>query len=157
MPKSKNLIPNLAAFLDMLAFSEGTIKFGNDDGYNVIVGGSLFDSYKDHPKKSILIPKLKISSTAAGRYQLLARYYTAYKNTLNLQDFSPVSQDLIAIRQIKEQGALELIKNGQIKEAIEKCKNIWASLPGAGYGQHEHKLDNLISKYIEYGGTLNAS
>ena len=31
--------------------------------------------------------------------------------------------------------------------------NIWASLPGAGYGQFEHKAD-LIAKFKEAGGTV---
>lgn len=64
---------NICAFLDMLAFAEGTIKFGQAQGYNVIVGGTLFDDYADHPRKSIHLPKLGIYSTAAGRYQFRAR------------------------------------------------------------------------------------
>ena len=28
---------------------------------------------------------------------------------------------------------------GDIRQAIDRCSNIWASLPGAGYGQFEHK------------------
>ena len=27
---------------------------------------------------------------------------------------------------------------GDIRQAIDRCSNIWASLPGAGYGQFEH-------------------
>ena len=44
--------PNLKAFLDMIAVSEGTAGKGND-GYNVIVAGNLFDSYDDHPRKLV--------------------------------------------------------------------------------------------------------
>ncbi|MEL8631755.1 lysozyme, partial [Escherichia coli] len=33
--------------------------------------------------------------------------------------------------------------------------NIWASLPGAGYGQYEHKIDSLIAKFKEAGGVVN--
>lgn len=151
MPRSKNLLPNIAAFLDMLAYSEGTLKYGKDDGYNVIVGGSLFSSYSSHPKKLITLnPTLK--STAAGRYQLLGRYYDAYKILLHLNDFSPISQDAIAIQQIRERKALAPISVGNIREAIERCCNIWASLPGAGYGQRENKLENLIDFYKSLGG-----
>lgn len=145
---------NVAAFLDMLAFSEGTIQFGDKDGYNVIVGGRTFDSYDDHPRKLVNLPKLKIKSTAAGRYQLLSRYWDAYRKQLRLPDFTPRSQDAVAIQQIKERRALTDIKNGRIKEAIAKCRNIWASLPGAGYGQHEHKLNDLLAAYVRAGGTL---
>ena len=31
---------------------------------------------------------------------------------------------------------------------------IWTSLPGAGYGQFEHKADGLIAKFKEAGGTV---
>ena len=37
-----------------------------------------------------------------------------------------------------------MIDRGDIRQAIDRCSNIWASLPGAGYGQFEHKADNLI-------------
>ena len=142
------------AFLDMLAWSEGTDKPGQptkNRGYDVIVGGSLFTSYADHPRKLITLnPRLK--STAAGRYQLLSRYWDAYRSQLGLGDFSPTSQDAVALQQIKERRALELIDNGNIRQAIERCSNIWASLPGAGYGQHEHKIENLLKKLKEAGG-----
>ena len=36
---------------------------------------------------------------------------------------------------------------GDIRQAIDRCSNIWASLPGAGYGQFEHKADSLIAKF----------
>lgn len=146
--------PNLKAFLDMLAFSEGTVRFGDQNGYNVIVGGKLFTSYADHPRVLVKLPNLGISSTAAGRYQLLARYYDHYKKLLNLPDFSPDSQDQIAIQQIKERNALRLIKEGRLNDAIFRVKNIWASLPGAGYGQHEHKLETLHAAYTAAGGEV---
>jgi muramidase (phage lysozyme) len=144
--------PNLKAFLDMIAVSEGTAGKGND-GYNVIVGGNLFDSYDDHPRKLVWI-RPGLASTAAGRYQLLKRYYDAYKKQLNLPNFSPLSQDLIAIQQIRERGALQDIEKGYISVAIDKVKNIWASLPGAGYGQHENSLNKLITAYKDAGGTV---
>ena len=39
-----------------------------------------------------------------------------------------------------------MIDRGDIRQAIDRCSNIWASLPGAGYGQFEHKADSLIAK-----------
>ena len=61
------------AFLDMLAWSEGTDngrQKTRNHGYDVIVGGELFTDYSDHPRKLVTLnPKLK--STGAGRYQLL--------------------------------------------------------------------------------------
>ena len=99
-----------------------------------------------------LNPKLK--STGAGRYQLLSRWWDAYRKQLGLKDFSPKSQDAVALQQIKERGALPVIDRGDIRQAIDRCSNIWASLPGAGYGQFEHKADSLIAKFKEAGGTV---
>jgi muramidase (phage lysozyme) len=148
--------PNLKAFLDTIAYSEGTdngIQKTNDRGYDVLVGGGLFDSYADHPRKLIVL-RQGLSSTAAGRYQLLARYFDAYKKQLNLKDFSPASQDAIAIQQIKECKALDDVEAGYIGVALDKCRHIWASLPGAGYGQHENELHVLLDKYKKFGGAI---
>ena len=66
---------------------------------------------------------------------------------------SPKSQDAVALQQIKERGALPMIDRGDIRQAIDRCSNIWASLPGAGY-TFEHKADSLIAKFKEAGGTV---
>lgn len=148
---------NVVAFLDMIAWSEGTDNGRQptkNSGYDVIVGGSLFSDYSDHPRKLIALPKLGIKSTAAGRYQLLSRYFDAYRKQLKLNDFSPLSQDLIALQQIKERKALQFIQAGQFQEAVRRVSNIWASLPGAGYGQHEHKIANLQAAYQRAGGAV---
>ena len=47
-----------------------------------------------------------------------------------------------------------MIDRGDIRQAIDRCSNIWAALPGAGYGQFEHKADSLIAKFKEAGGTV---
>jgi len=143
---------NRRAFLDMIAVSEGTAGRG-DNGYNVLVGGGLFDSYADHPRKLVNINNT-LKSTAAGRYQLLARYFDHYKKLLGLKDFSPAAQDAIALQQIKECGALEDVDAGRFEEAVRKCRRIWASFPGAGYGQHENKIERLLAAYKKAGGTL---
>ena len=147
---------NRKAFLDMIAFSEIGPKLlaKSDNGYNVIVGGELFTGYADHPRKSVRLDRLGISSTAAGRYQLLYRYYVAYKAMLKLPDFSPGSQDAIALQQIRECRALDDIDAGRFDEAVRKCSHIWASLPSAGYGQHENGLDDLRTAYVAAGGAL---
>ena len=74
-------------------------------------------------------------------------------SSFGLKDFSPKSQDAVALQQIKERGALPMIDRGDIRQAIDCCSNIWASLPGAGYGQFEHKADSLIAKLLA-GGTV---
>lgn len=141
----------LCAFLDTIAHSEGTSTVkGSDDGYNVLVGGTLFASYAQHPLSSggIFLPSLGIYSTAAGRYQILFRNWITYKTRLRLKDFSPLSQDLIAYQLMKERGGiLNAIQNNDFPEAVHLAAPIWASLPGAGYGQHEMELAQLQTVY----------
>ena len=61
------------------------------------------------------------------------RWWDAYRAALGLKDFSPKSQDAVALQQIKERGALPMIDRGDIRQAIDRRSNIWASLPGASY------------------------
>ena len=140
---------NVVAFLDMLAWSEGTSTIkGSDDGYNVLVGGKLFSDYSKHPRVLVPLPRYKISSTAAGRYQFLARTWDAVVTNYGFKGrFIPEAQDLAAIKLLAECKALPAIKTGRIAEAIALAAPIWASLPGAGYGQREHKLAALLGIY----------
>jgi muramidase (phage lysozyme) len=150
---------NVAAFMDMLAWSEGTDhpkQISHDDGYDVLVGGSLFTSYAAHPRKLIALPRLGIKSTAAGRYQFIARTWDALAARLGLKDFSPASQDRACIETFRTRGALALIKSGRFEQAIAKCAPEWASLPGAGYGQHEHAIEALRAIYTAAGGKVGS-
>lgn len=149
VPGNKNVL----ALLDTLAYSEGTINKG-DDGYNVLFGGDLFSSYVDHPRIRHAFGENNFT-TAAGRYQLLARFYDAYRVKLHLMDFSPISQDLISIEQIKEFRAIPVIMAGMFDQTIGMIAPLWASLPGANYkGQRMNKLDVLRNVYLAHGGLL---
>lgn len=146
----------LRAFLDLIAYSEGTDNGRqptNNHGYDVIVGGKLFYDYSKHPGVYVkLNPRL--TSSAAGRYQILEKFAKHYMKQLRLPDFGPDSQDKIAIQLIKECKALEDIYAGRIHSAVYKCRSRWASLPGAGYGQHEQKIEKLIAVFKEAGGVV---
>lgn len=151
------MTPNQRAFLDMIAYSEigPDLLAASDDGYNVLVGSTavnpiLFNDYGDHPN----VYNRALDSTAAGRYQLLHRWWVSYKHLLNLPDFGHDSQDEVALQQIKECKAFPDIEAGDLHTAINKCAHIWASLPGAGYGQHENKFAVLEKAYTDAGGTI---
>ena len=151
---------NMAAFLDMLAFSEGTSTVaGSDDGYNVNVGGKLFTGYDRHPR--IVVPTRWGLSNAAGRYQIMAAVpgkirtdtWDWASRACDVKDFSPRSQDIVAAYLVKRRGALADLLAGRFAEAVRKCRQEWASLPGAGYGQREHRLETLRDVYLAHGGT----
>lgn len=161
---ARAFVGNLGAFLDMLGVSEigRALISASDDGYNVIVGSTiihpnLFSSYADHPRQLIHIGA-HLESTAAGRYQILERNYDFYKAKLGLPDFSPSSQDRIAAQMISERpGAMEAITEGRFADAVAAVRNLWASLPGAGYLQHENQLADLQAAYTAAGGMVAAA
>ena len=64
--------------------------------------------------------KPKTQSTGAGRYQLLSRWWDAYRKQLGLKDFSPKSQDAVVLQQIKERGACTAIDRGDIRQATDR-------------------------------------
>ena len=155
----------LKAFLDLIAFSEGTSTslVTKNDGYDVIVTGingpAVFMDYSDHPFALggvvVVRESPRLVSSAAGRYQILARYWRIYKEQLLLKDFSPASQDAVALQQIKERVADPAIEAGNIEHAIAVCSNIWASFPGNDYGQGGHSMATLKAKYAELLGKLS--
>jgi muramidase (phage lysozyme) len=153
--------PSLKSFLDLIAWSEGTStsSITQNDGYDVIVTGidgpSVFSSYADHPFAFGRAPVVvrttpPLTSTASGRYQVLLRWWQVYKITLSLPDFSPASQDAVAIQQITERGAVPMLQAGDIEQAIAVCSDIWASLPGNDYAQPGgHTMPVLLAQYTQ--------
>ena len=70
-------------------------------GYDVIVGEKyLLITRSPSPRKLVHFGQLK--STGAGRYQLLSRWWDAYRKQLGLKDFLSKSQDAVALQQIKD-------------------------------------------------------
>ncbi|CAN7409044.1 glycoside hydrolase family 24 protein [Acidovorax sp. LjRoot194] len=141
---------NVRAFLDMIAYAEGTAGYPGG-GYNTLFAGGQFEGFADHPR--IYVPFRTTSSSAAGRYQILARTWDGLQGKLNLPDFGPASQDAAAVELIRERGALGDVQAGRTVRAIGKVAKVWASLPGAGYNQPERKLTALLQAYAGAGGT----
>lgn len=159
---------NVIAFLDTIANSElgaGLQNADTDDGYSVIVGSIpsraiLCSSYARHPRIEVHTPFGW--SDAAGRYQVMAATPRRIRtdtwdwasHTAGVTDFTPESQDRVCIELIFHRGALDLVKAGHIADALAKCRQEWASLPGAGYGQRENDREKLIAIYQAAGGAL---
>lgn len=148
--KRKNrTLTNLKAFLLMIQYAEGTI---GTSAYRMLYGGSLFNDYSRHP--NIAITRWGITSTGAGAYGFLNRTWIELQAALKLPDFGPASQDKAAIELIRRKGALPDVLTGNIIQAVYKCRKVWASFPGAGYGQSEKSLQSLLQFYVKAGGQL---
>jgi muramidase (phage lysozyme) len=148
---------NLLRFLDLTSWSEGTSTspLTRCDGYDVIVSGiygrNVFSDFSDHPFATGRAPIVVranplLESTASGRYQLMRHWWDAYRTELKLSDFSPRSQDMVAVQQIRERNAMQHIANGDFALAIMACSNIWASFPGNDYGQGGHTMAVLLAQ-----------
>lgn len=118
---------NLTKFLNFLSKAEGA-------DYNTIVGGSRFNSFDAHPGVVGLRTK-EGPSTAAGRYQITKTTYDDVAPRLGIKDFSPQSQDAIAIELIRRGKAYDDVVSGNFESAINKLGSTWASLPSSPYSQ----------------------
>lgn len=152
---------NVTAFMDMVAVSEIGAEIladpRSDDGYKIIVGSTpkkliLMKDYEHHPRLFITIDGER--SSAAGRYQYIVRTWVGLVMKLHLPDISPISQDRACLELFRQRHALDAIKAGQFEEAVHLCRQEWASLPGAGYDQHENKIEYLQAAYQAAGGVI---
>lgn len=127
---------NIKKFLMLVTFTEGTDK--DKKPYQCLFTHQYFEGFEKHPNTKI--KSGGITSSAAGRYQILFKTY----EMLGGGDFSPESQDKLCIRLIKNRNAYNNIVSGDFEIAISKCNKEWASLPGSPYGQPTHKLSECL-------------
>lgn len=149
---------NVKPFLDVIGHAEGTTTIpASEDGYNVLVGSTLnhpilFHDYSTHPN----VLNHALNSTAAGRYQITHPTFVGLCKKYGYTDFTPKTQDSMAVDLIDESGALDDVDNGNFAEAIQKCSKEWASLPGSTAGQRVVSMWELQQVYSAKGGELNA-
>lgn len=174
MPEQPIRATDLTAGNNLRAFMESIATFESDPaprGYVMLVGGGEFEDFRDHPGNlgwaGIPLPDHQCiaagmspgcRSYAAGRYQITRTTWNRlrHRKDLHLPDFSPESQDTACIALIDEQGAIGDVMAGNFNSAIEKCADVWASMPGANYKQREHSLDKWRTAYAEAGGMVVA-
>ena len=148
--------PQVDAFLDTIGWAEtGTVGV---EGYKALVFNGHFNDFSRHPltKQCAAIGNKQTCSTAAGRYQMLDKNWYELKQKLNLPDFSPASQDKMALALIQEKGALADVEAGRFKEAACKVGGTWASFPCNSYGQHPHSTEELFQVYEKQLAIRNA-
>lgn len=151
---------NIVGFLRLLRHGESN---QDESAYKILYGGSHFESFEDHPRirfyekdDEFIRNGKKDYTTAAGAYQITESTWNPLAKKYGLNDFGPTNQDIAALALIHEKGAIPDILAGRIREAIAKCSRVWASLPGAGYGQPEIKLQKALQVYQDFGGHLSS-
>jgi muramidase (phage lysozyme) len=166
---------NLRAFLNMIAFAEGTAKA--PDPYRVTYSyaytvrdlafhpaelrGAATAQWREWGGERLPDAMCRGAgrspgcvSTAAGKYQMILPTWHGCKLALRLPDFGPASQDAAAVHLITRRGALLDVTNGRLVAAIKKVRSEWASMPGAGVAQPERNLAALTQAFVAAGGNL---
>ncbi|RQT96067.1 glycoside hydrolase [Burkholderia cenocepacia] len=151
---------NRSAFLYAIKMSEvgAALTAESDNGYNVLVGSTpanplLFYDYSRHP--NVYNPAL--NSTAAGAYQINHPTFVTVSAQTGLTDFSPATQDAMALQLIANKGALADIDAGNLNAAMVKLQPVWRSLPGAVggvSGQRNNSASQWLAWYQQAGGVL---
>ena len=116
------------AFLDMLAWSEGTDngrQKTRNHGYDVIVSWNCYWLLRSPSQTCHAKPKTQINRrrTLPASFPLVGCLpQAAWPERLLSEKW-----DAVALQQIKERGALPMIDRGDIRQAVDRCSNIWAS------------------------------
>lgn len=128
--------PYVRAALDAIAAAEGTAS-NPDEGYTTMFGNNRrFTSYESHPNDPATFTDRQgrtLKSTASGRYQITNPTYQGLAKKLGKTDFSPETQDEMAILLMIQKGAIQPILRGDIQQGIDKLGGTWAALPTSAY------------------------
>ena len=138
---------NVKALLKLIRYAEHGRE---DDGvYFLLYGGKqTFTDIRKHPNKRI--KAWGMTSTAAGAYQILYKTWDEARAKGIVFDFSPASQDKLAVWKIKTRGALKFVEEGDIENVVAKLRKEWTSLPGASQS-HMKMIEarQLFDKYVK--------
>jgi muramidase (phage lysozyme) len=144
------------AFLKAIAEAEGG---GYDFKYGAVKGKKndpwRFTDYSTHPG-----PGFGGRTTAAGMYQENIDTWREMGGNMGLTDFTPETQDLIAIEILRVIKAIDSIQSGDISTALEKASRRWSSLPQgegkSGFYPNQPSVSFPIfeSNYRRLGGTV---
>lgn len=148
--------PNIKDFLKAIADAEGG---GYDFKYGAVRGKQndpwRFTDFSTHPG-----PGLGGRTTAAGMYQENIGTWREMGGTIGLTDFTPETQDLIAVEILRKINVADRIKAGHINAAMGPASHRWSSLPGGkglpGHYPHQPSItyEKFESKYKEFGGVV---
>lgn len=146
---------NVKAFIRAIAAAEG-------GDYNLKYGGVVgkkndkwkFTDFSSHPGAGS-----DGKTTAAGMYQINRATWQEMGKKMGLTDFSPSTQDLLAVEILRTIRAIGSIGAGEIESALSKASRRWAALPqGPGkagrYPQPYMEYDDFVAAYKKNGGEI---
>lgn len=153
-PFLRQQTPEVRAYLDLVAWKEV--------GHSLNADGSP-SGYRERngvPGSRGLMPESAIADNGTlprdelrynvGRYQMKLVDVEDMRNRYDrrIDDFSPESQDRIAVAKMRDRGVMRELEQGDIRGAIERGGKEWASLPGSPYGQVQRGY--TVEKAVDY-------
>lgn len=142
---------NIDAFLALIREAEANSE------YDVIAGGDHFSDYSDHPFIIDAYRPKPAGTTASGAYQMVKGTWLAARNALELEDFSPHSQDLAArwIIEFKRKPAMAYVKAGKFDQAIAALRGEWQAFDLMVEGRYRKMtIGQARALYAENGGSF---
>jgi muramidase (phage lysozyme) len=147
---------NVKAFIASIAAAEG-------GDYNLKYGGVKgkkndkwqFSDFSTHPGAGS-----DGKTTAAGMYQINHATWKEMSAKMDLSDFSPGTQDLLAVEILRTIGVIDTIVGGDISTGLSAASRRWAALPeGSGktgrYAPQPYmKYEDFEASYKNNGGSL---
>lgn len=149
--------PNVNAFIKAIAEAEGG---GYDFKYGAVKGKHndpwRFTDFSTHPGAG-----WGGKTTAAGMYQITIATWRDFGGaSLGLHDFTPTTQDLIAVNLLRSVGVIDKIREGDITAGLSKASTKWAALPqGPGLGNRAPNqpyvtYEHFEASYKSFGGQV---
>lgn len=144
---------NVKAFIGAIAAAEGgdyNLKFGGVKGKKN--DKWQFSDYSTHPGAGS-----DGKTTAAGMYQINKATWKEMGDKMGLSDFSPETQDLLAVEILRTINVLENVAAGDLTPALRAASRRWAALPqgpkeGGRYNQPFMPYDEFLAAYQRLGG-----
>ncbi len=90
-----------------------------------MVGGKKFTDLSHYPGK------------ASGAYQITGDTYKDVAPKVGTNDYYPLTQDILAIQNMADKGALEAVKKGDFNGALPNMARGWASIPDVPGSKYE--------------------
>lgn len=151
--------PNVKAFMDAISKAEGG---GYDFMFGALAGKPndpwRMKSYDTHPGYG-----KGGQNSPAGMYQITKETWQDFgTNRQGISDFSPASQDLIALEMLRDLGVMDFIIAGDLPAALNKASGKWAALPqgpgkpGRYPKQPSKSYEEFVAFYKAAGGLLKA-
>ena len=140
--------PNVRAFLNTIGFGEGA-------DYNSLFGNRPTDRFSDYTA----FPGTGRPNTASGKYQILEPTYKGLSSQMGLTDFSPHTQDLMAVELLIQNSAMPWVLSGSFPAAALNAAQQWGGIPegplargnpdasGLRGVQHPKPYGDVLTKY----------